>query len=167
MKKSIKNFVDACDTYENHKVETIEALSLLEPLPLRETPWAYISMDFIIGLPNSFDNFVTLVMVDKPTTYAHFCALAHPYIATGLAQLFMEHIFKLHGMPQSIINDQDPTFTNKFWQELFKFQGIKLKLGSTDHPQIDGQIEAINKCLQTLLTFLHLSNNLNGVVDFL
>jgi len=54
-------------------------------------------------------------------------------------------------MPTSIVSDHDPTFTSNFWQELFKPQGTQLQLSISYHPQIDGQTEAINKCLETYL----------------
>ena len=63
----------------------------------------------------------------------------------------MDNIFKLHGMPHSIVSDQDPTFTNNFWQELFRLQGTQLHLNTAYHPQTNGQIEIINKCLETYL----------------
>jgi hypothetical protein len=61
-----------------------------------------------------------MVVVDHISKYAHFCALQHPITASSVAQIFMDHIFELHGMPHSIVPDRDPTFTSNFWQELFR-----------------------------------------------
>jgi hypothetical protein len=68
-----------------------------------------------------------------------------------VAQVFIDHIFKLHGMSTSIVLDRDLTFTSTFWQELFKSQGMQLKMSTTYHPQMGGQIEVVNKCLETYL----------------
>ena len=108
-------------------------------------------MDFITGLPNSGNKSVIMVVVEKISKYAHFCALPHPFTSTLVAQSFMDQIFKLHGMPTSIVSDRDPIFTSNFWQELFRLQGTQLKLSTSYHPQTDGQTEAVNKCLETYL----------------
>jgi hypothetical protein len=79
-------------------------------------------MDFIEGLPFSQGYSVIWVIVDQLTKYAHFIPLKHPYTAEKLAQVFMNQLFKLHGMPQSIISYRDSTFTSKFWTKVFKLQ---------------------------------------------
>ena len=68
-----------------------------------------------------------------------------------MAALFAQNVFKLHGMPTSIISNKDPMFTANFWAELFKFQGVKLAMSSAYHPQTDGQTEMVNKCLEQYL----------------
>jgi hypothetical protein len=54
-------------------------------------------------------------------------------------------------MPHSIVSDHDQTFTNNFWQELFKLQGTQFHLSTTYHLHTDGQTEVVNKCLETYL----------------
>ena len=63
----------------------------------------------------------------------------------------MDQVFKLHGMPHSIVYDRDPTFTNNFWQEMFKLQSTQLHLRTTYHPHTNGQTKVVNKCLETYL----------------
>jgi hypothetical protein len=108
-------------------------------------------MDFITGLPKSRNKSVIMVVVDRLSKYAHFFSLQHPFIASTGVQIFMDQVFKLHGMLHSIISDHDPTFTRNFWQELFKLQGTQFHLNTTYHPQTDGQTEFVNKCLETYL----------------
>jgi IS30 family transposase len=108
-------------------------------------------MDFIEGLPSSHGCNVILVVVDRFTKYGYFLSLSHPYTASKVAYIFLTHIFKLHGMPKTIVSDRDPTFASTFWRELFQLQGISLAFSSTYHPQSDGQTEALNKCIKTYL----------------
>ncbi|XP_077223447.1 uncharacterized protein LOC143857059 [Tasmannia lanceolata] len=63
-------------------------------------------MDFITGLPMSEGKDVIMVVVDRLTKYAHFVALTHPYTASTVARLFFDNIFKLHGLPSSIVSDR-------------------------------------------------------------
>jgi hypothetical protein len=93
---------------------------LLEPLPVPDKPWTMVSMDFIEGLPLSNKHDVILVVIDKLTKYAHFMALSHPFTALQVAQIYMSDVYKLHGLPESIISDRDRIFTSSVWQELFK-----------------------------------------------
>ena len=91
-------------------------------------------MDFITGLPKSGNKSIIMVVVNRLSKYAHLCALQHPFTTSTVAQLFMDQVFKLHGMPHSIVFYRDPTFINNFWQELFKLQGIQLHLNIAYHP---------------------------------
>jgi transposase InsO family protein len=107
-------------------------------------------MDFIEGLPTSNNQNVILVVVDR-LNYVHFIALAHPYTVARVASLFLHHVFKLHGMPSSIVSDKDTTFTSMFWEELFRQQGVDLAMSSSYHPQSYGQTEVVNKSLEQYL----------------
>uniref|UniRef100_A0A2N9HKA3 RNA-directed DNA polymerase n=1 Tax=Fagus sylvatica TaxID=28930 RepID=A0A2N9HKA3_FAGSY len=151
MKQDIKSYVKECDTCQRIKSETTRPAGLLQPLPIPPRPWYSISMDFIEGLPKSNKQNVILVVVDRLTKFVHFMALAHPYTAAKVADLFMKNVFKLHGMPTSIVSDRDTAFTANFWQELFKIQEVELAMSSSYHPQTDGQTEVVNRSLEQYL----------------
>jgi hypothetical protein len=136
---------------QRNKGETIKSPGTLQPLLIPPSIWRDISMDFITGLPKLGNKSIIMVVVDPLSKYAHFCSLQHPFTTSTMAQIFMDQVFKLHGMPHSIVSDRDPILTSNFWQELFKLQGTKLHLSTTYHPQNDGQTEFVNKCLEKYL----------------
>jgi hypothetical protein len=96
-------------------VEKIKTPGLLQPLAIPSQRREEVSMDFITGLPKSKGKSVIMVIVDRLTKYAHFCALSHPFKASTVATTFMETVQKLHGSPKIIVSDRDPIFTGHFW----------------------------------------------------
>lgn len=73
-----------------------------------------VSFGIIDGLRRSQGYEVIMVVVDRLSKYAHFLPLSHPYTATSVARVFLDYVFKLHGLPLSIVSDMDPIFTSKF-----------------------------------------------------
>ncbi|KAL2504192.1 RNA-directed DNA polymerase [Abeliophyllum distichum] len=151
MTGDIKREVLQCDVCQRCKGEHNPYPGLLQPLPIPQQSWSHISLDFIEGLPKSEGKDVIMVVVDRFTKYGHFITLAHPFTAKKVAQLFLDNISRLHGLPQSMVSDRDKIFTSSFWQELFKLLGTKLHLSTAYHPQSDGQTERLNQCLEMYL----------------
>lgn len=149
MKADIKAYVQSCVVCQQAKPEHVKYPGLLQPLPVPRSSWETVSMDFIEGLPKSGRYDCILVVVDKFSRYSHFIPLAHPFSAAQVAVAFVDQVYRLHGLPMSIISDRDRIFTSKFWQELFKLIGTELRMSTTYHPQTDGQTERAlqHKCL--------------------
>lgn len=99
MKQAMEEFIKQCAICQQAKHINTSPAGLLQPLPIPEGVWRDLSMDFIDGLPKSQGYTVILVVVDRLTKYAHFMAVKHPYTAATIAQLFMDNIVKLHGLP--------------------------------------------------------------------
>ncbi|GJT69050.1 putative mitochondrial protein [Tanacetum coccineum] len=93
-----------------------------------------VTMDFIKKLPISGGKSVIMVVVDRLTKYAHFMALSHPFSASQVAQVFMDNVYKLYGLPESIVSDRDKVFMSGFWKALFVELKVKLKFSTAYHP---------------------------------
>ena len=90
-------------------------------------------------------------MVDRLCKYTHFLALTYPFSAAIIAQLYFEHIFKLHGLSKTIVSDRNRIFLNKFSQELFSLLKVSLHMSSAYRPPSDGQTKVVNRCLEGYL----------------
>jgi hypothetical protein len=134
MKSEVQQYVQTCEVCLQAKPDRAPYPDKLQPLLVPEEAWHTVSMDFIEGLPKSGSANCILVIVDKFTRYGHFIALSHPYTVTSVAMVFMNKVYRLHGMQTAIISDRDPVFTSKFWQPLFKYAGIQLWMSSSYHP---------------------------------
>lgn len=156
MKSDIRSYVQSCSICQQAKPERVNYPGLLQPLPIPLQAWHTISLDFIEGLPRSAHFNCILVVVDKFSKYGHFLPLSHPFTAAKVAKVFLDNIYKLHGLPTNIISNRDRIFTSTFWQALFQLSGTKLCMSSAYHPQSDGQTERLNQCLETFLRcFVH------------
>jgi hypothetical protein len=134
MRRLVQDFVRACSTCQRYKSEHLHPAGLLMPLPVPQSVWADIGLDFVEALPRVGGKSVILTVVDHFNKYCHFIPLAHPYTAASVAQAFFAEIVRLHGMPQSMVSDRDPVFTSAFWRELMRLMGTKLHMTIAFHP---------------------------------
>jgi hypothetical protein len=156
MKADIQSFVQACAICQQAKPDRAKYPGLLQPLLVPSASWEVVSMDFVEGLPKSASASAILFVVDKFSKFNHFIPLCHPFTAATVAKAFMDHVYRYHGLPKSIISDRDKVFTSNLWQELFKLAGVQLRMSSAYHLQIDGHTEHVNQCLETYLCcFVH------------
>jgi hypothetical protein len=152
MKREIAQFVEQCLTCQQVKVEHQRPSGLLQSLPIPEWKWEHISMDFVSGLPRSPKGHDAIwVIVDRLTKSAHFIPIRMNYSLDQLAQLYIEEIVRLHGIPVSIVSDRDPRFTSRFWKSLHKALGTNLNFSTAFHPQTDGQSERTIQILEDML----------------
>jgi hypothetical protein len=106
---------------------------------------------FIIDLLifKAFDSI--FVVIDWLTNMAHFIPCNKTVTNEEIARLFMDNIYKYHGLPNDIISNRGSQFHSKFWQSLFKILKVKIQLYFAYDPQIDGQTERINQVLEQYL----------------
>jgi len=81
----------------------------------------------------------------------HFILTTEKISVEGLAKLFRDNVWKLHGLPESIILDKGPQFMAGIMRELNRMLGIESKLSTVFHSQTNGQIERVNQELEQYL----------------
>ncbi|MCO5575130.1 hypothetical protein L7F22_028927 [Adiantum nelumboides] len=152
MKRDIQDYVSKCVVCQKTKYDRGKQPGFLQPLPILDSPWESISMDFIIGLPKSIQGNIGIwTIVNRFSKQAHFILIKKTIKAHQMATLFISQIFKYHGLPTSIVSDKDPSMTSNFWKGLFDNLGTRLNFSSAYHPQTDGQSEIANLTVLDLL----------------
>jgi len=106
--KEVKQYVEGCNACQRNKNRMEQPAEKLMPNSIPEKPWTHISADFITKLPlvQGYDSI--LVVVDRLTKMGHFISTMEKTSAEGLARLFRDNVWKLHGLPKSIISDRGP-----------------------------------------------------------
>jgi hypothetical protein len=106
MKSNILQWVQTCRVCQQAKPDRAKYPGLLQPLLVPDTAWSVISMDFMEGLPTLGSANSILVVIDKFSKFSHFIPLKHPFTTATVAKLFLDNIYRLHGMPQAIVSDR-------------------------------------------------------------
>jgi len=143
--------VEGCETCQRNKNHTEQPAGKLMPNSIPEKPWTHISADFITKLPIAQGYNSILVVVDRLTKMVYFIPTTEKTLAEGLARLFKDNVWKLHGLPKSIVSDRGPQFTTGIMWELNRMLEIKSKLSMAFHPQTNGQTERVNQELEQYL----------------
>jgi len=104
------------------------------PNSILEKPWMHILAEFITKLPLAQGYNSILVVVDRLTKMVHFIPTTEKTSVEGLAKLFRDNVWKLHGLPESIISDRGPQFAAGLMRELNRMLGIKSKLSTAFYP---------------------------------
>ncbi|POM74747.1 Pol protein [Phytophthora palmivora] len=105
-----------------------------------------MSLDFVFCLPaDDKGNTGILVFVCCLSEMVDLAPVRDKVTGKQAAQLFLDGVFRCHGLPETIVSDRDPRFTGAFWDTLFQLLGTKLTMSTADHPQTDGQTERTNR----------------------
>ena len=144
LRKEVDKLVRCCRVCQVSKGGATNA-RLYMPLPILEGPWTNVSMDFVLSLPwTQKGNDSIFVIVDRFSKIVHFITCKKTADAVNVAQLYFREVYRLHGLPLSIVSDRDTQFLSHFWRCLWQLSHIKLDFSSVYHPQTDSQTEVIN-----------------------
>jgi hypothetical protein len=85
---------------------------------------------------------------------AHFLPCTETVIAEETATLFLQGVYRLHGLPRVLISDRDPKIVSGLWRTLWRCLGTRLNMSSSRHPETDGLAERVDSTFQELLRCL-------------
>lgn len=152
IRKDVEHYVLTCESCERNKAANQLPAGQLQPLQIPERRWSSVSLDFIMQLPKTRKGHdAILVVVDRLSKMVHIIPTTTSATGEVTAQLFFDHVFKLHGAPDEIICDRDPRFSGKFMTALVEIVQIHRRISTAYHPQTDGQTERSNRILEDML----------------
>ena len=135
LKEDIKKYVQGCFKCQQNKVQHQRKAGELHPLEIPQGPWQEISIDIIGPLPKSNGMDTIVVIVDRFTKIIRLKATMTNVSLEGIAKIYMDDIWKLHGIPRKILSNRGPQFASKFMEEFIKALGTKRQLSTAYHPQ--------------------------------
>jgi hypothetical protein len=134
MKVDIAKYVAECDTCHCMKASQLKSAGVLQPLSIPMWKWDDISIDFIVGLPLTTRKKDSIwVIVDRLTKTAYFIAVHTTYSVQQYAEIYMDQIVRMHGIPKTIISNRGTQFVARFWEQLHECLGTKLICSSNYH----------------------------------
>ena len=136
--RDVGRYVEWCDLCQKMKNRIEEVAGKLKLSEVPEKPWTHLMVDFITKLLVVARKDAILVVCDRLSKMTYFVAITEETSAEGLARLFRDNVWKLHGLPESVVLDRGPQFAAELTKELNRMLGIETRLSTAFHPQMDG-----------------------------
>jgi Integrase zinc binding domain len=140
----VEKFCKSCEICTQVKGNYQVLAGKTHPLPIPTRPWESVGMDF--GLFPEVENYnYVWVVICRMSFMVHLILVNTRMTASQLSVNYMHEVVCLHGLPSSIVFNQDPKFTSKWWHKLHRIMGTKLLMSTLFHPQMDGATEWANR----------------------
>ena len=147
--RDVRKYMKGCDLCQ--RMEKVARKLKLNEVP--EKPWTHLTVDFITKLPIIARKDAILVVYNQLLKMTYFVVTTEGLLAKSLARLFRDNVWKLYGLPESVVSDRGPQFAVELTKELNRMLEIEMRLLTAFHPQTDGQTEQINQKLKQYLWF--------------
>src|SRR5258705_13956940 len=145
LSRYVAKFVAGCDACNRTKTFLTQKVGKLIPNKVPDRHWQVISVDMIGELLDSKGYNAALMVVDRLSKRIHTIPTVTFLDSTGVAQLFLEHVWCHHRLPEEVISDHGPTFVSNFSHNLTTLQGVKLPPSTSYLPQTNSQTECVNQ----------------------
>src|SRR5260221_9834354 len=151
LSRYVTKFITGCDACSQMKTFPMQKVGKLIPNKVPDQHWQVISIDMIRELLDSKGYNAVLVVVDRLSKWIHAIPTVTSLDSAGVARLFLEHIWRHHGLLEEVISDHRPAFVSNFLRKLAALLGVKLTPSTSYHPQTDGQMEHMNQEIEAYL----------------
>lgn len=155
MSTDIEAYCRTCPSCQASKPSTLKPSGLLHPLDIPTQPWEVIGIDFVGVLPpskqgNNVYNFI-MVCIDHLSGEVELVPCRDQVSAEDAAQLYFQHVYKLHGLPEKIVSDRDVRWRSAFWKTIHEILGTTLAMSTSYHPQTNGKTERMNRTMHGIM----------------
>ena len=152
----VKVYVKDCDIYLVSKTVRHKSYGNLQQLPVPIHHYKDLSIDFVMGLPQSADwrgngYDLILLIVDWLMKMVYYELVQTTIIVLALAEVILNVVVRYYGLLNSIVSNCSSVFTSKFWSSMCYFLSIKQRLSTAFHLQTDGQTERQNSTIEVYL----------------
>src|SRR5258707_10158563 len=151
LSRYVTKFITGCDACNQMKTFPTQKVGKLIPNKVPDQHWQVISVDMIRELPDSKGYNAILMVVDRLSKRIHAFPTVTSLDSAGVAQLFLEHVWHHHRLPEEVISDHGPAFMSNFLRKLAALLGVKLTPSTSYHPQTNGQTERVNQEIEAYL----------------
>jgi len=141
-------YCKACNLCLWTKIQHCKPTGESHPLPRSGNQWDVISVNFIIELPESHGYDAVMVVVNLTGKCGHFIPTHTTVTVLGSVWLYLQQVWKLHGLPLSVLLDHSLQFMSQFMHKLYHLLSIKVAASTAYHPQTDRQTECVNQELK-------------------
>jgi transposase InsO family protein len=165
----VEQFVENCRACRRATVPRDKKPGFLHPLLVPDRPWQHVTHDFKSFPKDKHGYDMIYVVVDRLSKQS-VCIPCHKNVtARDMARMYITHIYRWRGVPESMVSDRGPQFVSQFWDEFCNILGIKVKLSTAYHPQTDGQTEIMNQYIdQRLRPFVnHYQDNWSDLLPMM
>jgi transposase InsO family protein len=151
MEATCKRYVRNCSACRRAHPRQTRIPGLIHPLPIPERPMQHLCIDFKEFPKDKSGYDSIMVIIDRLSKQAISIPCHKTIDARGMAELFVQWVYRFGHTPETIISDRGPQFVSRFWSEFCRILGIKVKLSTAYHKETDGQTEIMNKYIDQRL----------------
>ena len=157
----VARYILSCDVFQTAKSRRLDTARVPRPLPVPDTKWHSVSIDWVLGLPSTTRGHdAIMTIVDRFSKPGMFIPCRKDMTVDDLIYVFLLEVIRLKGYPRQIVFNRDKVFESQAWKELAQRFKVKMHQTVANRPRGNGLAERSNlSILQRLRTHGIFGNN--------